>query len=143
MRKNWTSETFERANWPHGEWDDEPDRAEWTDVDTKLPCLIVRNLSGALCGYVGVPLDSTLAYKEYNALDDIDVHGGLTYSGTCSGKICHDADEEAYWFGFDTAHYGDYCPALDSLLSGPRVYQNIQYVTNEVTNLARQLKTRL
>lgn len=37
-----------------GEWDREPDKIEWTDKKTGLPCLIVRNRLGALCGYVGV-----------------------------------------------------------------------------------------
>lgn len=35
------------------EWDQEPDRKHW--VQQGLDCLIVRNLMGALCGYVGVP----------------------------------------------------------------------------------------
>lgn len=44
----------DKSGWPAGEWQDEPDKVQWQDAATGLPCLIVRNGSGALCGYVGV-----------------------------------------------------------------------------------------
>lgn len=40
--------------WGDGAWVDEPDKAQWQDETTGLPCLLVRNPGGALCGYVGV-----------------------------------------------------------------------------------------
>lgn len=58
--------------------------------------------------------------------------------------ICRmaDGDDDVHWFGFDCAHAGDLCPKLDSL--GARsfvgdVYRDIEYVTAEVTSLARQV----
>lgn len=47
----------DKSSWGDGEWLHEPDKKQWTDQDTGYPCLIVRNRVGALCGYVGVPLD--------------------------------------------------------------------------------------
>ena len=36
-----------RADWPKGKWDNEPDKIQWQDPTTKLPCLMVRNSMGA------------------------------------------------------------------------------------------------
>lgn len=44
----------DKSKWERGEWDKEPDKIQFEDPETKLPCLIVRGPSGALCGYVGV-----------------------------------------------------------------------------------------
>lgn len=51
------TETFiDRTGWPSGPWDDEPDRVEWRDEATGLPCLALRNdMFGSWCGYVAVP----------------------------------------------------------------------------------------
>jgi hypothetical protein len=47
--------TLNRTGWPSGEWDDEPDKAQWIDEGSGLPCLAVRaSHSGHWCGYVGV-----------------------------------------------------------------------------------------
>lgn len=48
-------ETYvDKSSWARGPWDDEPDKMQFTDEATSLPCLIVRGPAGALCGYVGV-----------------------------------------------------------------------------------------
>jgi len=46
-----------KKQWGPGPWQDEPDELFWRDAATGLPCAIVRNteVSGCLCGYVGVP----------------------------------------------------------------------------------------
>lgn len=44
----------DKNKWPCGEWNEEPDKIQFEDPETKMPCLIVRGSSGALCGYVGV-----------------------------------------------------------------------------------------
>lgn len=44
----------DKKDWPRGPWNNEPDKIQFEDPETKLPCLIVRNGAGALCGYVGV-----------------------------------------------------------------------------------------
>ena len=55
--------------------------------------------------------------KDYNALD-VEVHGGLTYAGECSGSICHvpkpGEPDNVFWFGFDCAHAYDLSPATQA-----------------------------
>lgn len=57
------------------------------------------------CGYVAVQDDSPLRGLRYDSkeLDEVSVHGGLTYSGRLDF-----VDEPHTWaFGFDCAHLGD------------------------------------
>lgn len=99
--------------WGDGPWQTEPDRLEWRDAFSGLPCLIVRNAVGALCGYVGVPPGHPWHGKNY---DDVDAqaHGGLTYSAACDGPICHvpapGEPADVWWLGFDCAHFMDLVP---------------------------------
>lgn len=58
--------TIDKSSWPRGEWDHEPDKRQWQDEATGLPCLIVRQRdSGHLCGYVGVPKSHALHGRDY------------------------------------------------------------------------------
>lgn len=89
-----------------------------------------------------------------------DVHGGLTFSKFCAEDdkergVCHIAEpgeeEPLWWFGFDTAHAWDLVPGMirvheefvrdypDSALRQTEVYRPLEYVKDEVTNLARQV----
>lgn len=133
------------------EWDTEPNRKHWIDEATGLDCLIVRNNlfdKGALCGYVGIPPNHPWFGKDYDD-DEIyaEVHGGLTFAGACSGKICHGengekvANKEVWWFGFDCAHAGDYIPGSEKYykLSFPETYRNITYVEAQCRSLASQI----
>src|SRR5690349_2134282 len=115
--------TIDKSGWERGEWDGEPDKKQWQDEKTGLPCLIVRGAyGGALCGYVGVKEGHPAFKKEYSEVDGIEVHGGLTFSGHCreSGDeeegICHKSDDPApvWWLGFDCAHCWDVSPGRDS-----------------------------
>lgn len=110
--------TVDKASWGHGEWRDEPDKMQWPDGATGLPCLIVRGPSGALCGYVGVPdthpwhgkgyddavgectsectkTEDYESHYSHSVNGRIDVHGGLTFASACahtgdeSKHICH------------------------------------------------------
>lgn len=89
----------EKSEWLRGEWDDEPDKMQWQDKTTGLPCLIVRGPSGALCGYAGVAPGHPWHGVSYNSCvkdgceeswcdhrpeSTIDVHGGLTFSAGCA-----------------------------------------------------------
>lgn len=146
--------TVDKSKWGPGPWQNEPDKMQWTDKSTSLPCLIVRSWSGALCGYVGVAEGHRLYGKGYSsdALDEveIDVHGGLTFADACadgvdeSRRICHVPDpgepDHVWWFGFDCAHYLDFCPALkaDDLFNDGH-YRDVLYVRAQVEGLARQL----
>lgn len=139
------TETYvDKSSWPRGPWDSEPDKIEWRDEATGLPCLIVRGGMGALCGYVGVPSSHPLHGKDHDE-PDVEVHGGLTYADACDdhGRICHvpkpGEDPNAWWFGFDCGHCGDRSPRLDSVFSSSGVYRDIAYVRHETEQLARQL----
>jgi hypothetical protein len=83
-------------------------------------------------------------------LDNIEVHGGLTFSGL--------RNKSALWyFGFDCGHVLDFSPGLDAMtkllyvdesvrwkerqkMFGDWKYRDIDYVRAECQRLARQLK---
>ena len=159
----------DKSGWGDGPWQSEPDKLQWQDVDTGLPCLIVRGPSGALCGYVGVGEQHPWFGKSYDGAaqpclstcsDDwhqcspssrIEVHGGLTFADACAeGEpergICHRPDpgesDHVWWFGFDCAHLWDLTPKIAASRipkSGRDVYRDVSYVQSECTALARQL----
>lgn len=149
---------FDKANWGEGEWLAEPDKKQWKDAATGLPCLIVRSsMSGALCGYVGVSQGHPYFGKDYDNAP-VDVHGGLTFGGKCQEEVnecegvCHKAPEgedDVWWLGFDTAHITyDLAPAISASLGKLGhselfkgcTYKNLAYVTAQVESLAAQLK---
>lgn len=143
---------------PDRPWESEPDRAEWFDAATGYKCRIERQKSsGTLCGYVGVFKGHPVWGVNYNDADwenpHIEVHGGLTFSDTDKNEV--------HWFGFDTAHAGDFCPGIvlamlkyapdsDSKrrwmrgangMFGNEDYRTWEYVENEVRELVRALWT--
>lgn len=145
----WTH--IDKSDWGPGQWQDEPDKMQYTDEETGLPCLIVRNPGGALCGYVGIGRSHPYYGKTYLDIErDIEVHGGLTYSDFCVENqkehgICHitepGEEEPLWWFGFDCAHAGDLCPSyVPSYRFGEDRYRGISYVKREINRLAKQLK---
>lgn len=149
-----------KAKLPEGLWQEEPDKIQWEDKETKLPCLIVRNNSGNLCGYVGVSEKHPLYQKAYQESEDLNCHGGLTFSGFCQERedgICHKPDpgepEKVWWLGFDCAHGGDIIPSFmtkefmdlgiktftDRDPFEKNTYKDIAYVQKECAGLAKQL----
>jgi hypothetical protein len=143
----------DKADWSRGPWDNEPDKKQWKDDATALPCLIVRGPSGALCGYVGVPTGHPWHGKDYDNCD-ADCHGGLTYAAGCSHHadpaqgICHipgaNEPDDVWWFGFDCAHSGDLTSMSSPEYIRERyqrrgdVYRDAAYVERECAKLARQ-----
>lgn len=122
-------QTIDKSEWGAGPWQSEPDKKQWQDPETGLPCLIVRGPPGALCGY-----------------------GGLTFAGSCahgedpSEGICHIPGEgqpdNVWWLGFDCAHYMDHSPAYAPRrrwAGGAGAYRTQAYVEAQVASLARQL----
>ena len=147
--KNQEWRYIDKSAWPDGPWQEEPDKLQWTDAATGMPCLIVRvHHSGHLCGYVGVTKTHPLHGRNYDwQTFHPKIHGGLTFADKCSGKehgICHiveaGEDDDVWWFGFDCAHLGDYCPSQDWRRSDGDSYCTVTYVQAECASLARQLK---
>ena len=153
----WDYEVLTGLRFAEGPWSDEPDKKQWSDPETGLPCLIVRNNLGALCGYVGVP--SQHPYYGISGEDlELDVHGGITFTRKCNESadpsvgICHlvepGEDDNVWWIGFDCCHCNDLTPSILSVREKlPRItfldetYKNIEFVEAEVTRLAQQLAT--
>ena len=152
----------DRTGWRSGEWDAEPDKLQWPDEATGLPCLVVRHPRlGHLCGYVGVAPGHPLHGQPYQAIEaDIEVYGGLTYSEGCEAgepeaeAICHvpgpGEPGDVHWFGFDCAHAGDHTPGLHRTdypgeigrllkLTRHDTYRALAYVKAECARLAKQL----
>ena len=138
--------THDREYWHEGKWDSEPDKIQWQDPTTKLPCLMVRNDLGGWCGYVGVPRNHPAYGVDYNDVA-AEVHGGLTYSNKCveepkDKSICHipgvGESDDVWWLGFDCIHGGDAYPTqFPGMHNGS--YKDQEYVTQHVTSLAAQL----
>ena len=142
----------DRTGWASGPWDDEPDRVRWISP-TGRPCLVNRpDGLGSLNGYVAVGRTHPLFEVDYSAVEgyenaplaDIEVHGGLTYSGVDpDGRGPY---EGAWWFGFDCMHYRDLAPYRTKpewrgVLVSPdeEEYRDFAYVRAEVEHLAEQL----
>ena len=152
------TKTFtDRTGWPSGPWDWEPDRVDWVDAGTGLPCLALRSPTmGCWCGYVAVPPGHRYHGAEYDDIN-VRVHGGLTFAGPCMDdnnhpkheQVCHvpapGEPDDVWWFGFDCGHGGrDVLPRIlgmdRDLPSFPgTVYRTIEYVREQCEMLARQL----
>lgn len=153
--RTWRNDTHPSGDGP---WASEPDKVSWTDGTTGRPCLIHRARMGALCGYVAVDPGHPAYGKHYDhsLLDDIRVHGGLTFADRCSEHateeygICHvpqpGQPHDVWWFGFDCAHAWDLIPdmaeryrAIGIDRDSEDVYRDVAYVTEQCELLAVQL----
>lgn len=149
----------DKSTWGPGPWQDEPDKINWTDEATGLPCMIVRGPAGALCGYVGVAEGHPLYRVDYGhkVFPYLEVHGGVTFTDGCQENgdghgICHIPEpgqpDDVWWIGFDCAHGFDVMPGLESrmresgmsYIEAIATYKDVRYVTTECTELAAQLR---
>jgi hypothetical protein len=153
--KNFEHRTVDKHLWGPGPWQQEPDKRQWKDVTTGLPCFLVRGRNGALCGYVGVT-EGHPWFGRHKYEIDAEVHGGVTFALACerdgewSSSICHQPDEgepdKLWWVGFDCAHSLDLLPSQPSWplravdFDLPRwaepVYRDLSYVERHVGYLA-------
>jgi hypothetical protein len=154
-----TETWLDRTGWDVGPWDDEPDRAEWEDPATGLPCLALRHsVYGIWCGYVAVPpghrwhgrtlddlpegLDSDVNFAE-PCMDDADVPR--------RDRVCHvpapGEPDDVWWFGFDCGHAFEVKPhePLSKILGDfpnyggfERTYRTLDYVRDRCARLASQ-----
>lgn len=156
--KEYTTIDRRAMGWPAGEWDSEPDKVQWPDADTGLPCLAVRNpRSGHWCGYVGVSEEHPWHGKGYEEVT-AEAHGGLTFADKCrpgedeSRGICHvpapGEPDHVWWFGFDCAHFCDRSPLEEAYAQtrgypfqrmADETYKTLDYVKRECNLLALQI----
>ena len=92
---------------------------------------------GLMNGYVGLPKDQPDWGKGYDDLN-IDVHGGLTFADHGKEDDENFPDPEVWWFGFDTAHMGDWMPG--SSRGGKK--WTLEEVVEEVEKVALQFAYR-
>lgn len=147
----------DKSTWASGPWQDEHcDKMQWQDEATGMACLAVRGPSGGWCGYAGVPASHPYYGLRPSQLENVDVHGGITYANFCTGNehgICHKVepgeDDRVWWLGFDTTRLGDLMPAYAALWTQHGIahrslerdhYWTLDEIRTEVTNLAKQLK---
>lgn len=150
----------DKSSWEGGPWNEEPDKVQWQDESTGLPCLAVRGPLGNWCGYVGVFEGHPWFGKEYDAEEvEIACHGGLTYSAFCQAEgkqhgICHlvgpDEPDQVWWFGFDCGHVFDLSPGQlatlksiglgHGLAHAEDIYRPLAYVQQQCAKIAAQLK---
>lgn len=134
-----------------GPWNNELNRLNWKAHG--LDCMLVRNpVMLNWCGYVGISSDHPDFNRDYGDLEELNVHGGLTYANLCQGNICHLSDdngEPTYWLGFDCGHFDDIAPLMleyrhlkDWPKYSPETYKTEQYAKLETQNLALQLSKR-
>nr|DAS60525.1 MAG TPA: hypothetical protein [Caudoviricetes sp.] len=82
-----------------------------------------NGFSSWYCGYVEVKKDHIYFEQHYDNINDIECHGGLTYSG----YRFKDYKDKAYYIGFDTNHF-DSEPC-----------NNLAFVENECLDIIEQL----
>ena len=68
--------------------------------------VVVNNGMGYRCGYARVPLGHPWHGKKYRDLDDVAVHGGVTFTEADVPCDAPGADTD-WWIGFDCAHAFD------------------------------------
>lgn len=76
---------------------------EW--IHNGIQCVIFAISFGHRCGYVKVPVGNKYHNKSYNEIEDIEIHGGLTYSEPY--LVEEPVKEDDWWIGFDCAHLND------------------------------------
>ena len=126
---------------PDGPWANEPDFFEW--IEHQYTCVIWRNdTTGAWCGYVLLPEGHPLHGVEYQSVPaqyEIDIHGGVTYSGKASELMAF-LDEDPRWaYGFDCGHCYDATPLSPMRKFPDVVYRDADYAIKETNSLAQQL----
>jgi hypothetical protein len=152
-------DVYDKSDWGDGPWNQEPDKLQYEDETTGLPCLIKRSpVMGVLCGYVGLSPSHPWHGLDYDEVEDsIRVHGGLTFAGLCEEGKPHESsishipapgepDVPVWWIGFDAGHAFDRLPAMEARerqMGFPPIthsefseYRTLEYLQAEVSKLA-------
>lgn len=91
-----------------------------------LKCVVVLQDLGHRCGYVGVGKNHPLhgQFHDVEEIENLNVHGGITYASDGRGQYPIESDE-MWWFGFDCAHWGDCGDHKASLKHFPHLREQI------------------
>jgi hypothetical protein len=109
-------------------------------------CIVLRSpKSGFLSGFVGVPPTHPYYEIDHDTIEDVQVHGGLQFSGP---QIDQGRERPNLWyFGFDCHQFDDLCledlttmTAISYGLKRSASYKSMPYVEGQVRGLAEQLK---
>lgn len=124
---------------------------EASGVAEGLEWNVTMTMHGHRCGYVKVTEGHPAFGKNYGELEDIKVHGDLTFSE--ADEPCDkEGSDNGWWFGFDCAHPGDYSPfgslgilplftsdLPDTYGDRGAVLRSKEYVIDQCIKLAKQL----
>jgi hypothetical protein len=69
---------------------------------------IVLWVSSHFCGYAETKFRINYNYEQESPESKINIHGGVTFSGTHEHLEGNPFDKDIWYFGFDCAHYDDY-----------------------------------
>jgi hypothetical protein len=139
--KAWFNPVAGGLQLPLGPWTTEPNKLQWVDAATRLPCLIVRNWVGNLCGYAGVyPGHPLHGKRHYDVGLIVPPDRNVNYSAGCapgedeSQGICHipepDTAEDVWDLVPAWERLGEICDAK---------YRDVAYAADGVMLLAVQL----
>lgn len=101
--------SVDKDRWPEGPWQSEPDKCQWLDKATGLPCLIVRGPVGALCGYVGVTKGHPFFEKEYGECVRPDLHEPLREGETEEGRYHYGCSPDSLLQAHGGITFSDFC----------------------------------
>lgn len=141
---------IDKSRWLRGPWDNEPDKVQWVDEATGLPCVIRRSPLGSLAGYVGV-MDPERNHPARSGKFCVPVTFGdyfwdprLYEEPPFSHSVDYGyhfvgGDKNLFYIGFHAGHDGDFCPA-PPIRGNPRNYRDIGYVRDRCSELAGEIK---
>lgn len=107
-----------------------------------LRAIVVMTYLGHRCGYIALPKNHPRIGDSYGDTEDLQVHGGVTYAN--QDKVYPIWNKEAYWLGFDCAHYGDapapYHPRrMSEWMYENAVHRTLEFCVAQCEGLASQL----
>ena len=98
------------------------------------------------CAYVEIPKGHRWYEKDYSnkELENIECHGGLTYSGKLSKIFSNDESNQRWFIGWDYAHIGDFDGYCLKETWGREDFLNVkrwttQEIFEEVKNVIEQI----
>lgn len=100
----------------------------------------ILNLGTHPTAYVEIPKNNKFYGMNYNDIDNIIVHGGLTYSADHL-FVANDKEIQGWFIGWDYAHYNDYAGYYndDEFLARQTKKWTTEEIIEECKNVINQL----